>query len=308
VLVGSVTLLALLAAGQVDVRSSTDCPSSSAIAAKLGPLLPTMAEHDLADVQLLGRQPDGTTDLHLALFDPAHALLGERRVLLRGSCEQVAEAVAAILAAWKSSPVTIVSPASPVPSAAQAAMTARQAASQPAPRQPPRFRVLVAAGASVHLVGGVALGGNLELRLGKAVSHWALRFAWFAQTARQSELPADPAPGQVDWRHTSAALGLAWHTLHPRWRLALDAGLVTGWATVTGRGFDTNRTARSFEYGATAGLRGGRSWGRFTLWVEARPTLWLKGHEVRVTGSPAGGSDLPVVDVAVTLGVSVSIL
>jgi len=303
VIAESVVLLSLLAAGQVDVRSNTDCPSSSAIGERLGPLLPGMSGRDVADVQLLGIQPDGTTDLYVSLSDPGGVLIGGRQVSLRGSCAQMAEAVAAILAAWKSNPGTRVS------SGATDTVTAAGAdiAKSPEAPAPSRFAVLAGAGGGAHFVGGTALGGNLELRFGLAASSWQLRLAIATETARQLDLAAGDYHGHVDWQHHSAALGLAWRALHPRWQLGLDAGLVAGWATVEGSGFSSNRSERAFEYGAAAGLRGGRRWGRFTLWVEARPTLWLKGHEVHVVGSTAG-TDLPRVDVAASLGASVQIL
>jgi hypothetical protein len=296
-----VAILTFLAAGQVDVRSSTDCPSAPAIAARLGPLLPGMSGRDVADVQLLGVQPDGTTDLYVSLSDPGLVPIGGRRVPLRGSCAQLAEAVAAILAAWKSDPGTRAAPGT-----TDDTIAARHDGASEA-RAPSPFTMLAGAGVGAHVVGGECLGGNLELRLGRAASHWQLRLGFAAQTARQMGLVAGAYSGQVDWQHTSAAVGLAWQSFRPRWQLGLDAGLVGGWATLAGSGFATSRTERAFEYGAAAGLRGGRAWGRLSFWLETRPTLWLKGHEVRVQGSTAS-RDLPRVDVAASLGVSVQIL
>src|ERR1039457_5088717 len=74
--------------------------------------------------------------------------------------------------------------------------------------------------------GGVALGGvltapgNLELLAGRATSHWQVRLAGMMQASRQRSLD----PGQINWRHTGAYVGLGWRSLGPRWSFAADAG------------------------------------------------------------------------------------
>jgi hypothetical protein len=299
-------LLTLLFATQVDVRSATNCPSARDVFDHLTPLLPgtpdatQREERDLAEVVLLGISPDGTSDLLLRLSDAAQVPIGERRVSLRGSCSDMAEFVAAIFAAWKTDPQTrVVEPTTPI---AARAKEPGSVAQQPAsPVSPGRLDLSLGASAGAAFVGGMALSGSLELRAGTMTSAWHVRLACTGETDRQLDL----ASGQVDWQHSQVSLGLAWQRLARSWVLALDLGPVAGWASVSGRDFASSREARSFEYGATAGLRTGRGLGRWAIWLEARPTVWATSKQARVT-TPDGTEtrDLPRAEIVVGLGVS----
>lgn len=299
-------LLTLLFATQVDVRSVTNCPSARDVSDHLTPLLPNAPDtaqndaQDLAEVVLLGISPDGSSDLLLRLSDAARVPVGERRVSLRGSCLDMAEFVAAIFAAWKTDPQTrVVEPTTPIAAPAKAAQAGAQ--QPPSPPAPGRFDVSLGASAGAVFAGGTALSGSLELRAGSVTSPWQVRLGFTGETDRQLDL----ASGQVDWHHTQASLGLAWHRLAPSWILALDLGPVAGWASLSGRDFASSLEARSFEYGATAGLRTGRRLGRWAIWLEARPTVWATSKQARVT-TPDGAQtrDIPRAEVVVGLGVS----
>jgi hypothetical protein len=108
----------------------------------------------------------------------------------------------------------------------------------------------------------------------------------------------------VDWRHTAFELDALLRTRHPVWPLSLDAGLVLGWATLAGNGFDPNRQQRSFEYGASTAVRLARSQGRWFLWTEVRLYAWAQGQRARVTGDQATSADLPRMDATASLGFS----
>jgi hypothetical protein len=166
------------------------------------------------------------------------------------------------------------------------------------PHQP--WQLSVGAGAGAALVGGMAALGGLDVQAGQSASHVQWRFGLASETARRLDL----GPGQVDWQHTSAMLGLGWRMLDPAWLFSLDAGPVAGWATLAGSGFFPGRKQRSFEYGAQAGLRAGRRIGRLAVWAEWRSTLWVKGQRATLTGADAN-VDLPGVDTAASLGLSV---
>jgi hypothetical protein len=291
-------LVTLLAAGQVEVRSTTNCPSAAEIYGRIDPLLPGATTSpqfkgpDLADVRVLGVHPDGTSDLLLRLFDSASVVIGQRSVSLRGTCSEMAEAVSAIFAAWKTNPNASIS-----------VETHKDATTSRFATQLPRVEAVVGAGVGVAYVGGMAASGNLEFRLGLAASHWQLRFGFTGETTRRLEFES----GQVDWQHTTATLGLGWRWLDPDWLLSLDAGPVVGWATLAGSGFSSSRQQRSFEYGAVAGLRAGRKLGRWSLWVETRSTLWAMVKQARVTVSNSTlAKDLPGLDMTASLGISMA--
>jgi hypothetical protein len=306
VLAAPFAVLSFLFATQVDVRSATNCPSARDVFDRLTPLLPSAPDAaqieapDLAEVVLLGIAPDGTSDLLIRLSDGARSPIGERRVFLRGSCSEMAEFVAAIFAAWKTDPRSRVdAPLAPVPvTATEARAAARQPPSPPAQG---RFDVSLGASSGAAFVGGTALSGSLEVRAGMATSMWQLRVGMAGETERQLAL----ASGQVDWHHTQASLGLAWQGLSQYWILALDLGPVAGWASLSGRGFASARGARSFEYGATTGLRSGRRLGRWAIWLEVRPTVWATSKQARVTTlDGAQTRDVPRAELVVSFGVS----
>jgi hypothetical protein len=304
----SMMIATVIAASPFDVRSSTNCPSTEAIVEQLLPLLPAadgVAEgQDVAEITVGAVQPDGAMELHLRLARPDASVVGERSLLMQGTCQDMAEAVAMVLAVWETGPLPSAVPVDgPATSVKEPAPSSRVQASQPVSRHIQQWQILVGAGVGAALVGGIAATGGIDFQVGNVASHWQLRFGLASESDRQLNL----SPGQVGWRHNTVALGLCWHTLDPPWLLALDAGPVAGWATLAGSGFSTNRQNRSFEYGVAAGLRTGRSFGRWTLWAEWRTTLWAQHQRARATGAD-DGAELPQVDAAVSLGLSMLFL
>lgn len=295
---------AVIAASPVDVRSSTNCPSTEDVVERLLPLLPAAAGvaegPDVADIQVGAVQAGGALELHLRLVRPDASVVGDRRLLMQGACQDLAEAVAMVIAAWETKPLPgVVSDDVPVPTVRVTASAPQVHASQPVSVQIRPWQVLVGAGAGAALVGGNAATGAVDVLLGREASHWQLRFGVASETARQLNL----SPGRVDWQHNTAALGVCWRVLDPAWLLALDAGPAAGWAKLTGNGFSANRKQRSFEYGAQAGLRAGRNFGRWTLWAEWRTNLWARLQRATVDGADSS-AQLPQLDTAVGLGLS----
>ena len=301
-----------VAAVGVEVRSTTNCPSAEEVSERLIPLLPPSTSptdvRDMAEIQVVEVRDDGSEDLSLRLLRADASEIGSRRVSLQGSCSEIAEAVATIFATWKTDPgpegapvqepVPIVEEVAPAPPAVP-----RPLAPPAVPRPPASVEYLLGAGVGAALVGGMAATGNLEAVAGRPTSHWQLRVGVAGQTSRQL---AFTPPGHVDWQHTNVALGLAWRLLNPRWLLALDAGPLAGWATLTGQGFLPGRQKRAFEYGGTVGGRLGRKMGRWAFWAEARMAMWVSGHRAMLTGS-AEAHDLPIVDATASLGASIAL-
>ena len=303
------TVSLVLATSPVNVRSATNCPSTEEIVEHLLPLLPAAAagsaeEQDVAQVDVGEVQAGGAMELHLLLVRADASVVGDRRLLMQGTCQDMAEAVATVIAAWETQPLPAAVPErGAAPAVKRAAASARVQAIGSAPLSTRAWQVLVGAGAGVALVGGVAAAGGFDVQFGRATSRWQLRCGLAGETYRQLDL----SPGQVDWRHTTAALGVGWRVLDPAWLFSLDAGPVAGWATLAGRGFDVaNRTQRSFEYGVEAGVRAGRILGRFTPWVEWRTNLWAGVQRATLTGA-ASAAELPRVDTTVGLGLSVAL-
>jgi hypothetical protein len=299
-------VFALLAALQVDVRSSTNCPSSEAVAARLAPLLPsgeTRRGRDSANVAVVAVGSDGSTELRIELSSDDGARIGERRVSSQRGCEEMAQAVAVILAAWE----TDLRPATAGPVDAQARRDERPTASPmlaPALRGT-RARAVAGAGGGIAVVGGLAGAVKLDLAIGTVASPWQLTLDAAAESSREITL----AGGQVDWRHSTAGIALGWRSLRPKLALSIHGGAVLGWATLAGSRFGANHQGGAFEYGLAGALRLGRKWGRWQIWVEAEPRLWLRGQRAVVTSTAglgeSAGEDLPIMDLMVCAGASV---
>ena len=293
-LVTSATLAmaALLATPAVDVRSSTNCPSSQDIAERLRPLLPDRTAQDsaadVASVDLVATL-GADTQLRLRLVRASGAEVGDRQVRVQGDCAEAAATMAAVIAAWESDPLA--PPSMPVATATPIATT---------PTTPSAWQAFIGAGGGIALVGGVAGQGRIEARAGKSSSRLQGRIGIAGETARTVSL----YPGNVDWQHTTFEAGVVLRTLNPAWSLSLDAGLALGWATLQGRGFSPGRQQRSFEYGAVAAVRLGRSIGRWWAWAEARTVGWARGQRASVTGDELSSKDLPLVDVTASVGLS----
>jgi hypothetical protein len=296
----------LIASGAgVDVRTSAPCPSAAGISDRLKPLLPpadTNGARDVALIDVLDVRPDSSADVLIRLLRPDTSEIGNRRVGLTGTCEDMAEAVAAILATWETDTQPESSPAEE-PAASMVKEEPTVAAGTPL--QTSAWNVLVGTGTGLSFIDGVAANGMAEVVVGKGDSAWQLRAGANVQTARTLTLSS----GQADWQHTTFAAGLLWRTLGSAWRLSVDAGPVLGWATIEGSGFSPSRKQRVFEYGPTAGVRVGRTWGRWTLWAETRANLWLPAVQATakdpVSGQAVASADVTSVDTSVGLGLSV---
>lgn len=301
----SLNLATLIAASaSVDVRTTAQCPSAQGISERLAPLLPAAAgaagSRDVALVDVIEGTPDGNTDVLIRLLRPDTSEVGNRRVTLGGSCDDKAEAVAAIVAAWETDPRsddTLDEPAPPP--------TTNRSPNEPVvsvPKGSATWDLSCGAGVGAALLGGVAANGMLEAVTGKHESRWRLRVAASTQTARTIDLSTS---GHAEWRHTSFVLGALWRTLGP-WPLSFDAGPVLGWAALSGTGFFPNRQERVFEYGAMAGLRLGHTWGRWTVWAEGRAIMWFLEEKATANGG-ADSRDLPPIDATASLGVSLAL-
>jgi len=292
-------MVATLVAGNgIDVRSASDCPSSEAIQARLRPLLSGVGEaDDTAWVEAAGSGPNGRSELHVRLVRPDASVVADRRLSLQGGCDEMADTVATVLAAWET------------PQASQPSQSIDLSAHAIPPTEPARAtrrRTDLRLGASggAGFVGGAAATGSLELLVGRAGSHAQGRAAVVGQTSRDRNLD----PGSVVWRRTHASLGLGWKAAATSWgsfwQASADAGLLLGWLTASGQGFPANQREDVFEYGAGAALRGERSLGGWGLWLECRASFWARPERAVLSNSPSSTADLPRFEVVAALGIS----
>lgn len=284
----------LVASAGVDVRSSTECPSSREIAAQLRPLLEADAVGAAPDVAIVERAP-GVGELRIRLLRANGSEVGDRRVPVQGECADAAATVAAVIAAWETEPLALA--ASNERSPASSAVAVEAAA-------PSRLRIFVGAGGGALLAGGLAAAGRLEATLEKPTSRWQGRIGAVGETSRSRSLSG----GSVDWRHTVFEATLVLRTMHPVWRFSFEAGAQLGWATLHGRGFSDDRDQVSLEYGGVAALRVARSLGRWSVWGEARGHGWPHGQRASISGDYRASTDLPRLDLTASLGLSAPVL
>jgi hypothetical protein len=289
-------MIAVLIVGShsVDIRSAPGCPSADQIASQLRPLLPSDRSpdrpRDLGFVDIVESWPDGTVGFHLRLLRHDGTVLGDRRLVLQTGCEEMAEAVASVFAAWETD--------------FQQAPAAERSTSVSIASHPPqtRFRLELGLSAGAAFLGGTALSGGIEAVTGLHASRWQLRIASASETARTLKLDV----GEVSWRHTIAAAGLMFRSLGSPWGVSADLDAIIGWATLAGRGYSSDYEQRSFEYGASAGFRVRRSFGRFGVWAEARANLWAKRQRALLEHS-SERAELRNWDVMARLGVSATL-
>jgi len=287
-----------MAGNGVAVRGSTDCPSSEAIRTRLAPLLPVGGATDTAWVEA-GAGPQGASELRVRLLRGDASTVADRRLTLQGSCEEMADTVAAVLAAWEVPQMS--SPARGV--AATAGAPPDLVRPGPARR---RVELWLGAGGGAYFVDGMAATGSLEAMAGLAGSHIQARAAAVAQSDRDLDL----SPGRVVWRRTYASLGPGWTTLGmpsgwlgASWLASADAGILLGWLSAAGSGFALNRQQDAFEYGVAAGVRGQRRWGAWKLWLEGRASILVSRERVVLDNSSLS-AQLPRYDLVAVLGLS----
>lgn len=289
-------MIAVLIVGSnsVDIHTASDCPSAHQIASQLRPLLPSEPSpgraRDLGFVDLVESWPDGTVGLHLRLLRPDGTVLGDRQLVLQAGCEEMAEAVASVIAAWE----TDFQPAPAVERTTSASSTSE--------RPQTRLRLELGLSAGAAFVGGAAFSGGLEAVTGLHASRWQLRIASASETARTLKLDV----GEVRWRHTMAGAGLMFRNLGSTWGYSADLDAILGWATLGGRDYPSNQEQRTFEYGTSAGFRVRRSFGRFGVWAEGRANLWAKSQRAWLKGSNER-AEVRNWDVMASLGVSATL-
>lgn len=289
-------VLATLAAGQgLDVRSSTDCPSGPSIMERLAPLLVGHGEDgDVAWIDLAAPEPNQPPALRMRLVRAETNVVADRRLPVQGTCDDMADTVATVLAAWEAPPT----PTAPVVVDTEPPRVA------PA-RSVDHIRMWLGASGGAGLIAGVTAVGSVELWLEHTASHLFGRAGMTGQTTRRVDL----SPGYATWRRTYGTLGLGWQLQPPHpgsyWQFSADVDLLLGWLTVSGHDYSSPMQKTVFEYGLGAGLRGQRNLGRWALWLEARANFWPTPERVVLTDATADTRLLPKLEILASLGVSI---
>ncbi|MEO7670533.1 MAG: hypothetical protein ABIW57_14410 [Polyangia bacterium] len=315
-------LLALFLVPSLEVRGTTQCPSPEEVLAQLKPLLsdetalPPTDWLELRDVSSTAAAPaPPTAELEVRLARAgAKQPLGVRRLRRTASCADMAEAVAVVAASWIGQYPTMPAmlPALPPPAAVQESTTSAPGSpvvssqSSAIPRAAPGPWAL-GAGGGIVLTTGTTAAAHLQVELERVLrGSWSLRLTAAGAGARTVELGA----GEVAWRRflLFPAVSFAWRT--PSVYVEGAGGLAAALVRSEGRGFPSNQTDTTFDWGLCPSVRVGSRLGRelVSVWAGVNGLFWLRAPVASVDAPATGGQaftvTLPRWDLAIAGGVT----
>jgi hypothetical protein len=327
---GSFVTAAVLAGPVVVIESALDCPAAGQVSEELERIVPNAAGTPPQDRALLSSE-DGVLLVHLRA--PDGTLLGERRIVAEGSCNERARAVAVILGTWLTdihpeyrSALPLPAPAPEQPTQAPAANPPAAAPSpqrppplqRPAPLQPAPLPARLAdrdvatskQAAARRWSGALAIGFGLSeagavLAGALSASYAPERTGLGAAAFAVLTLPAERSLGSGTVSSFRWPLG-AGPLLRVQGRRAffdVSAGPMVGWLHVAGEGFSENRSADDAAAGAFGRVRLGLGWPRFRPFVEAGLLGWF-GAATAVTREPETEFELPAFESFVLAGMA----
>lgn len=169
-------LLALLIVGAVTVEGDTTCPSATRVSEVLATLLTTVDSREAHHARLR-EHPDGIeVELRSGLGRP----LAQRTFSRDASCEELASAIAVVIATWETG---FAGDTPDIRVSARPALVVVET--------PPSTTITLAGGALVAFdrLGGSA-GGLAGIVIGSARTRWSGRFAALAMTRKREPLAA----------------------------------------------------------------------------------------------------------------------
>jgi hypothetical protein len=271
-------LLLWVAASPVQVVQPVGdgCPAGEEVELALASML-TGAPTASRDVARLQRAGDA---LHVELVDPQGGVIAERTVAGGGSCAELAQITAIVIASWESDvhPEFVREPAEIV-----------QVRRAPPPDPPPAIAPPPPA-ATYDVAGGVSFGQADTVAAGAS-----LGAAWFPRgvglglwTLVAGDMPRTVAvgPHEARWRRWTANLEAAHRWTRGRFAIDPHGGLTLGWVTTEGVDYTQNRSDSAFSLGGTAGIRLSQWFARrAALWVDVRGFYFLRQESVYGTGA-----------------------
>lgn len=246
-------LLGATLLGTLPVRLEADaCPSAREIERRLETMLPaTSSEH--ADVARVSRSAQG---VRIELTSADGVLVAERDLDHAGSCAELADMVAVIVASWESDVHPEFVHAAPAPTVAVPAATEEMT-----PRV--RAHIDVAAGVGPSLADSIALGAALAVTWFPRDAGLGARLSAVGETTHTT----DVGIRQAHWNRWLAGLELDWRLAGAITSLDLHGGVALAILEAGGVDFDQNTHDTSISGAVLTGARwslwfGGR-WGAY---------------------------------------------
>lgn len=242
------------------LATAETCPAAVDVDARMRSILHLPAERQLSESFLVERHEAG---LYVALRSADATLIGERRLPLEGSCDELAQAAAVVLAAWLTDvhpdfagglpPRT--EPEVPAPEtrpAPEPVAPPRPAARPPAPVVPPRaaprspWRFDAALGGGFDLTSGtLAAAGLASIGYGAEERGLGAALVVIAGPARKEPLQ----PGQVRWWRWPLAIAARYRVSTASLSWDLSAGPMAAWLHLEGLDFYANDTQDGLVWG-----------------------------------------------------------
>jgi hypothetical protein len=278
------TAVVWLWAAAMVVTGNTACPTPEEVNRALASLLPPGEPKSGAEAR--AELADEGSSLRLQLLGGNGNIQSEVHLAREGSCANMADTAAVVLAAWAARLDADVSLGFETPRAPAASPPpARLLAAPPPGPASRRWAASLAAGlfSSVEDTSGAptfAPAGSIELRLRAVDGAWGGRVGAAATGSHERTIGA----GRAIWRRLAASLGAF---RRQSWgRVSLDGGvdLVASLRFLEGDGFTTVRDLRTWDVGAGGSVRLGLALGRVEPWVAAGTTVWLRPQLIEVTG------------------------
>jgi hypothetical protein len=301
------------------------CPASVDVETRVRAILHLAPEQTLSESFLVERHESG---LYVELRGNDAAVIGQRTLPLAGSCNELAQAAAVVLAAWLSdvhpdfagalpAPVpTEAPPEEPPPaeepppepakssaSAAQAGSGAGYSATQVAPRARSKTYVWdlsLGVGAD-YSAGRFALAGIASVGRLPTETGWGVAAVTMPAAPRTREL----GPGTFDWHRWPLGVGPAFRFVGSAMTVDANAGLAVAWLHFAGGAFDHRFKPNGSAWGGFLTLRGattGRHWAGVG-WLEAQ--YYPAESKVYASGVPDSWI-LPLVSLGGFVGVRYS--
>ena len=276
----ALVLLSLLAgpvAPVIRADGANGCPDGTAVSQRLAGLLNRDAEPGAPD--LVDLTVDGS-DLRLRLSRADGTLVAERRIPRSNRCAELADAVAALVAAWEADlrPEAPASPPPPAPPPAQLPPL-RVDEAQPEPESERAYELGVL---PALWLGGGRLSFAGALRAGV----WSRRSPVGMTVAVSATFPVDSEAAR--WRRHALSGGVMGRLRHRRLFVDGLAEVVLGWLVVNQQG--AGETHATFDPGLTIGLRGGT---RVARRLELYVSLAAWGASWRTETAGAGPGAVP---------------
>jgi len=242
--------------------------------------------------------------IHVELLSLDGQLVAERALERTGSCGDVAEAIAVIIAAWEATfnpnlATPVVEPPKPPHYEPGSALAQREDAKSP-PSHPIPFDAGLALLASIA-GGEAAFGAKLESGLFPDSGSLGLDVALSA-TSTHTQSIAMPAVA-AQWTRAALSAGPTYRLRRNPTALDVHAGGALALLHVQGSGLSSTSSDTSAQLGVTAGLRFIWAWNNAAAWL-GTDVFTYPGQDRLTIGNYGEVGQLPHVEVQIAVGIS----